>query len=569
MHKALNDVFGNDESVSVLHVQHFEPGDYTLSTNPGGPTYPDSGPQQPTIALADKGVTVVKLFIRTTGAKAPTAPDPTAGTDVGIELWFPDPENWTGRILHFADGGFMGNPHVTDPDSAASGNTATLYSQWASDHGFVVGITNGGHFTALDNVTYVGVVDTSYLIKDGEHNVEGWKNVGWQAAHLLAVKSKELTNAYYGRKHRSAYLFGCSTAGRMVYDVAQRFPADYDGLLSVAPSVTGTLYYPSIGYTTIVVNNDGLSFTPTQLEIVSQKAIAHGDTAITGQHDGYITDWQSNSYDPEKDASILRVEDGGNCTDAWALSIAQARALNKIWYGVTSDGSYPDPAEDNGTGLKRPGSQVYWGKLRGTRLLYVTSPSFVPGIFLPVAFLNESLGDPNYFVNGRNAWVNMTYHDYTQYMLAGKAIDDEVIHMNSDNPDISEFKRLGGKMITYHGLADTYSPPPHTVAYYENSANATGGLQEAAEFHRLFLVPGMGHCSPVSGSAGQANIPFPQPEQFIDKLVRWVEKDEAPREVVATSSDQQVSRPICAYPALVKYDGHGDVTAAESFSCPE
>ncbi|KAJ4132404.1 hypothetical protein NW754_015220 [Fusarium falciforme] len=392
MHKALDHVFNHDRSVSILSVQHFEAGEYTLSTAPGYGTTPDSGPLQPLIPRADKGVTVVKFFIRTTGEKAPALPDPIAGTDVGFEIWFPDPQHWTGRILHYADGGWMGASQVTNPNATAAILTATKYPQWASKYGYVTGTTNGGHFTPLDNSTYSGRQDTSYLIKDGGYNIEGWKNIGWQASHLLAVKTKEIAHAYYGQNHTSAYLFGCSTAGRLVYDVAQRFPADYDGLLSVAPSMTGSLYYPSIGYTTIVINNDGLSFTSTQLEVVSQKAVAHGDTAITGKHDGYITDWRNNNYNPEKDPSVLRVEDGGNCTASWALSMAQARALNKIWYGVTADGSYPDPAEDNGSGLVRPETQVYWGKLRGVRLQFVTSPSVVPGIFFPVAFLNESLG---------------------------------------------------------------------------------------------------------------------------------------------------------------------------------
>ncbi|PSN59635.1 tannase and feruloyl esterase [Corynespora cassiicola Philippines] len=569
MNTALDNAFKHDESVSIISVRHFDAGDYTLSTAPGYANGVDGGPLQPVIPRAEKGVTVVKFFIRTTGEKAPSLPDPIAGTDVGFEIWFPDPQDWSGRILHSVDGGWMGSPHVTNPNSTASTLTATMYSQWASQHGYIAGTTNGGHYTPLNNATYSGVLDTSYLIKDGEYNIEGWKNIGWQATHLLSLKTREIASAYYDRNHTSAYLFGCSTAGRLVYDVAQRFPADYDGLLSIAPSFTGTLYYPSIGYPAIVVNNDGLSFTSTQLEIVSQKAVEHGDTAITGQHDGYITDWKNNHYDPEKDSSVLRVEDGGKCTDSWAISLAQARALNKIWYGVTPDGSYPDPAEDNGSGLMRPENQIYWGRLRGIQLLYVTKPSVIPSVFWPVAFLNESLGSPYFFPNGRDAWVNMTYDQFAQKMLAGKAIDDEIIDMNSDNPDIREFKRLGGKILTYHGLADPYSPPPHTVSYYEKSANLTGGMEEASDFHRLFLVPGMGHCDPVIGQAGQANIPLPQAEQFIEKLVSWVERDEAPQEILATSSDNQASRLICPYPDLVKYDGHGNVAAAESFYCPK
>lgn len=348
MEAALEEVFGNDRNTTILHVQHFKPGDYMLSTTPSDNT------TKPTIPLAEHGTTVVKLFIRTTG-EAPAEPDRSAGTDVGYEFWFPDPDAWSGRILNMLEGGWLGNPRIMDPASSAKPMfTTSGYAEWASKSGFVVAQTDGGHSTAMyPKPGYNGALDTSYLItKDGEYNVEGWKNMAWQATHLMAEKSKQIAAAFYREEHSSAYLLGCSTSGRQAYQMAQQFPHDYNGILAMAPSYTGTRYYPSIGHPTIVMNNDKVEpFTATQLEIVSQKALAHGDTAITGQHDGYVTDWLSNEYDPTTDASILRVEDGGNCTDAWAISMAQAHALNKIWYGPTRDGTYPSPSVDNGRGL--------------------------------------------------------------------------------------------------------------------------------------------------------------------------------------------------------------------------
>lgn len=152
-------------------------------------------------------------------------------------------------------------------------------------------------------------------------------------------------------------------------------------------------------------------------------------------------------------------------------------------------------------------------------------------------------------------------------MVNGKAIDDAVINMNADDPDLRVFQSTGGKILSYHGLADHYSPPHHSAAYYEGSANFTGGMNETSQFHRLFLVPGMEHCIPESGQAGLANIPFPKPDQWIEKLVNWVENDEAPEEVMAETEDRLISRPICPYPNMPKYDGTGDVNNATSFRC--
>ncbi|KAH6980646.1 Tannase/feruloyl esterase [Ilyonectria sp. MPI-CAGE-AT-0026] len=564
MNKALNKVFRHDANTTILHVQHFKPGDYLLSTAPGDGT-------QPIIPRAKNGVTVVKLFIRTTG-DAPAEPDPVTGTDVGIEFWFPDSLFWTGRIINFVDGGFQGSPHVTAPNSSEESSfTSVQFSEWASKYGYVSAVSNGGHITPLTHdANYNGILDTSYLVTaDNRYNLEGWKNMAWQGNHLMAIKSKEIAKAYYGRDHNSAYLLGCSSGGRQAYQVAQQFPNDYNGLLVIAPSLHGSQYYTSTGYPTIVVNNDlqDQPFTDTQLEMVSQKAVAHGDTAITGRHDGYITDWQSNTYDPAKDLSVLRVEDGGNCTDSWAISMVQAQALNKIWYGVTKNGYAPDPSVDNGSKLNKSSDLLYWGKLRGIRLKYVIAPATVPSVFLPAAFLNTSLGDPEYFANGTNAWTSSSYQEFAQYIIDGPGIDDKIIQMDAADPDIREFQSLGGKLLVYHGLADQFSPPQHSAAYYEDSASITGGMNATADFHRLFFVPGMDHCSPSSNQAGNANIPFAQSEQFLEKLVTWVEKGDAPEKVIAHSDDNLVSRPICPYPALPKYDGHGNVNFASSFSC--
>lgn len=92
----------------------------------------------------------------------------------------------------------------------------------------------------------------------------------------MATTSKQISLAYYGQEHKRAYLYGCSTGGRQVYQSAQQFPEDYDGLLPTAPFFQGSLYYPSIGYSTIVVKNylKDEPFGTEQLEIVSQKAVA-------------------------------------------------------------------------------------------------------------------------------------------------------------------------------------------------------------------------------------------------------------------------------------------------------
>ncbi|KAH6628992.1 Tannase/feruloyl esterase [Boeremia exigua] len=569
MHRALDNVFKDHANTTIIQVRHFDAGEYTLPIDPG------SGQQQ-IIPIASNGVTVVKLFVRTTGP-APAEPDPFSGTDVGIQIWFPDADIWTGRIMNFVDDAFQGSPFVTLKDMAGLSMYPTIqYSEWAADMGFVAAVSNGGHFSHYPFPSwFLPSVNISYLLTaDDQYNDEGWKNFAFQGTHIMAEVSKQISKEYYGRLHNSSYLAGCSTGGRQVYQMAQQLPEDYDGYLVSAPSFNGSYFYGSIAYDNIVVNNDLVPINETiseiSLEIVSQKAVAHHDTLITGQHDGYITEWQHNDYDPTKDPSVLRVEDGGNCKENWAISLTQAKALNKIWYGTTVDGSVPDVAEDNGMSLVRPAHQLYWGKARGSRLQYVNTLCQVPGFLWPVCFLNRTLGDPGYFEGGTNAWKDFSYKEWANYMTkaAREQIDKKHLYnMDILDPDLRKLQSLGKKVMVYHGTADYTSPVGHVALYYEQSAQYTGGMNETADFHRVFLVPGMTHCQLASNTAGQTTIPVPSPQELIGKLVAWVEDGEAPDNLMAQTDDGKKSRPICPYPKLPKYNNVGDVNNATSFSC--
>lgn len=557
---SVDQVLGNDKAIRILHVQHFAPGSPLLPTI-FFPSYDDI-----VVPVASKGVSVVKFFIRTTGKEAPSTPCPTAGTDVGIELWFPDPGAWNERVYVQILGGMMGDFRVTSKaHSSANVCTERTTPELASDMGYVVASTDGGHIAE-------SVEDMQYLLNnDGTYNLEGFKNVAWQACHLTVTKAKEISRAYYSRDPRASYLYGCSTGGRQAYHSAQKFPDDFDGIIASCPSITQSLLFPSLGHPHIVAHNDlnGQSITPEQLEIVAQKAQAAGDTAITGSHDGYITVWDKNFYDATKDLSIISTAEGGECIDTWGLSKAQCQAINKIWYGPTITGDIPDPAEDNGAGYKRPEHQLWWGKIRGTRIEFANTKRDIIGNLLALVYKDPKLAPPFWdhpLGKGENGWANWTHRQYGDAMLKSQQMDREIFQMDADNPDLRTFQESGNKILAYHGLADQGVAPQSAVAYYQASAEWTGGLDKTKQFHRLFLIPGMGHCLRSRGSAGRAMIPIPTVEQMLQAAVSWVEDGIAPEKVVAFSHDNTASRPIFAYPRLPKYDGKGDVNSAESFS---
>ncbi|RDW75438.1 hypothetical protein BP6252_06580 [Coleophoma cylindrospora] len=556
--QALTKAFGNNKNIRVLHVQEYAAGDALV---------PLSEEANASSRRASHGVTLVKLFLRTTGP-APDLPLPDAGTDIGMEIWLPEPGFWNNRIRCQIQGAFMGDFRVASPRHFSIPICTDLLSgEIASELGYVVSTTDGGH-------SVEDMEDFSYLMNaDGSINSEGWKNLAYESAHVLGITTKELTEAYYGQPAAYSYLYGCSSGGRAAYHSAQQYPDDFDGLLIGAPSLTQSLMFPSLLHPIIVIQNElgGEPFKENQLEIVSQRALAAGDTTVNGQHDGYLTDWESNSYDPTQDLEILDTSSGGTCTEPWALSLAQAKAINKIWYGPTLDGEIPEPSDDNGSSCPRSKNQLFWGKIRGTRIEYTTIARGAATGLLALALQDSSLASPNWNHPtgvGRDNWRTWSYAQYASALVKCQSMNSHFANMDADEPQLLKRAQANGtKILTYHGLADPITNPQNSINYYRTSAEHTGGLAKTREFHRLFLIPGMGHCFRMAGCAGAAKPPIPTLEELFTALVTWTEENKAPDSLIAQSVDGTITRPIGMFlgrPMGPKYLG-GDIHAASSY----
>jgi len=97
------------------------------------------------------------------------------------------------------------------------------------------------------------------------------------------------------------------------------------------------------------------------------------------------------------------------------------------------------------------------------------------------------------------------------------------------------------------------------VRYFERVAQQTG--PSTADFYRLFMVPGMFHCS---GGIGTSTF------DALTPLVEWVEKGAAPQTIAASRIvDGKVvrTRPLCSYPQVARYKGTGSIDDAANFAC--
>jgi feruloyl esterase len=399
----------------------------------------------------------------------------------------------------------------------------------------------------------------------------------------MAVKTKALTRAYYGKREQYAYWDGFSTGGRQAHKLAQLHPGDFDGILAGAPAFNWTRFITNELYPQIVVQRDlgGVSLTIGQMALMGNAAINACDVEH-GQHMGYIPDPSTCRYDPTLDASVICTANGGSNTTANCVSPAQAQAMNKMWFGQTRDGTAPPPAVDNSWSTHVGGNHLWYGLARGSNMaaLAGATPFTISTDIVALEDQDPTLATASFLNatgNGVNGWQKLSYTQLANAYDNGLMLQPSFAHINTDNPDLRPFKRAGGKMIMYHGLADILIMPQGSINYYERVISELGGLREVQKFYRFFLVPGMSHGLANGTPNPNANPPLPGPTgasgttQLYDVLVDWVENGKAPSRIdIATQATTTFpvikSRPICAYPGKATYVG-GDVNVASSYVC--
>ena len=429
------------------------------------------------------------------------------------------PTHWNGRFVMRGGGGYAGQQPVKGRDDPLR------------DEGWVTASTDTGH----DAARYP-LASFAYDNRDGEIDY------AYRAVHLTAVEAKALIAEYYGRPADHDYWLGCSTGGRQGLMSAQRFPEDFDGIVAGAPVLDFT--NTQIG---------GLWFSramrehPLTLEKIARvgEAVYPACDGLDGLEDGLIDDPRQCRFDPRADYPRCEGADGVDC-----LTEGQAATLAKIYGGVVSRGEPYFPGQPLGAELGDPlGSPASrtsgWGRwfvdpAGGTPLLERFGVTFM-------RYMAFTRDDPDWSLD------EFDFDEDPYRMDAIRGI------LDATDPDLTRFRDAGGRMITYHGWSDTALNPLMAVNYYEDVLAET---PDAADFYRLFMVPGMFHCG---GGRGINTI------DALPPLVTWVETGEAPARLVGRRVDRDgevlMTRPVCPYPEVARYTGDGDVDEAASFAC--
>ena len=451
---------------------------------------------------------------------------PTADSDIRLEVWLPV-SGWNGKLQGIGNGGFAG---LTD----------TMQLGMAVSRGYAATATDAGHTGSP--------IDATWALGHPEKVID----FGHRGVHEMTRVAKEAIRNFYGKAPARSYFAGCSDGGREALMEAQRYPADYDGILAGAPANYWTALLSTAAVDTQALTLDAASFIPPAKIPTIAAAVNTACDELDGVRDGILNDPRQCHFDPAT-IQCKAGEDNDKC-----LTAPQAAALKAIYAGLHDS----------------HGREVYPGFLPGAEdgqggwSVWITGPSPAKSL---MAFF------------GIGYFSNMVYEkadwDYKTFNLeAGlKAAEEKTASaLNAIDADLKPFKARGGKLILYHGWEDPAISAINTVNYYQ-SVLAKMGQRDADSFVRLYMVPGMQHCDdgPGPDSFGQVGkLTFDDPTHSVDAaLEQWVEKGSAPSTIIASKyagedkTHPKMTRPLCPYPQAARYKGSGDTNDAGNFTC--
>ncbi len=457
---------------------------------------------------------------------------PSSDSNIDFEVWLPI-SGWNGKYLGVGNGGFAGSINYF----SSAGNAPSMAQALAA--GYATSSTDTGHKAAI--------TDADWAVGHPEKVID----YGYRAIHATAVDAKNIIAAFYS-KQPTSYFSSCSNGGRQALMEAQRYPADYTGIVAGDSAWYAThLAAAQIwNQQAIMANQD--SYVPASKIPAITAAVLDKCDALDGVRDGVIDDPGKCHFDP----SVLLCKGGDS--DA-CLTRQQVEALKKIYAGPTNSS----------------GRQIFPGILPGSE----AGPGGW-GLWILGAQPERSL-DYAFGVGGlaKIVYENPVW-DFHRFSFDRDVafLDDKLGPVrNATNANLKKFKDAGGKLILYHGWSDPDIAPLSTINYYEN-VTAKMGDGTAREFVRVYMVPGMQHCGGGAGATVLGSVPnsgADPPKGIQAVLERWVEKGSAPGEIIATKyqpSGSQVSvivgtRPICPYPTVAHYKGVGSTDEASNYSC--
>jgi hypothetical protein len=459
-------------------------------------------------------------------ARVRSAPD----SDIRVEIWLPT-RGWAGVFHGNGNGGFGG---------VLEGGYGSMAEGLRRGYATATTDTGTAPATPLEGDALVG-------------HPRKWKDWGRLSTHVMTVTGKAIAEAYYTRSVSRSYYTGCSTGGQQGLIEALYYPNDYDGILVGAPVINRTWGHAAVAWDFASAHRTADSLlSDTKLQLLNSAATAACNNQGHGvPGDAFITDPLTCRFDPAE--LLCKGAETDQCLTSPEITTARA-----FYSGPTTRGGRP----------------VYFGWPIGSEGAGRFGWSFLE---------TAANGGPQF--GGLFKWVfgpNWDWHSFDvdhDMPIVDATLGADV--NDATRGSLRAFVARGGKLIIFHGLADSLVPPAQSVAFYNRQAGALGGIKKLQENARLFMAPGVMHCGGGPGPdvfnsalGGLPSPPVKDPsDDLFSALIAWTDGRRAPDRVVATKFVNgkpgaiDLQRPLCSYPLIARYNGSGAKGSAENFTC--
>jgi feruloyl esterase len=470
--------------------------------------------------------------------RATITTSPSSTINYRVDL--PEAPAWNDKLIMVGGGGFDGYISLDGPGFDIW-STFVGY-QGPNLGGYVLVSTDSGHQGRGANAPY----DMSWAVQ----NPDALANHAWRANHLVLWAAVRMAGQFYGREPRRRYMIGGSNGGRQGIMAALRYPQDYNGILALEPAISQSGIFANMTPVFQHIYSHPDNWLGADALTLFTRAEVTACDSLDGLNDGVIGNYKACRYDGAPLACPARQPAAAKTclTPGQIETIRQVRAYKRVDVAL-ADGvkGYP------GYG---PGAV----------------PSAWTNFLMSREFAKRDTG--LYFL--ANQQVKVIAEDPNADIMTFDPLKSRANilamsqAMDTTDPDLSAYFRAGGKMIVWHGVADTAVSYERTAEYIA-SVEKTVGAATMRKSLRYFVSPTLDHY--LEGPEA-SSLPL------LARLEDWVEKGKAPDRVIATRLDPAPSpmnlnapakvaftRPLCESGTYPKYKGRGDTSKASSFAC--
>ncbi|KAF6814756.1 tannase and feruloyl esterase [Colletotrichum musicola] len=439
---------------------------------------------------------------------------------IHVETWLPT-DTWNGKFNAVGGGGFNAGRYPMTYSSMA-GALGNGYATVTTDAGL-------GFASEVNSLLWL-------LASPGNLNLYSLQNLASASLIDEALIAKTFIRNYYGQDPSRSYWTGCSQGGRQGLMLAQRYPDVYDGIIAAAPGLNWAGVMIGLIWPTIYMEETNQHPHLCEISKLTALAVSECD-ALDGVEDGIIADPAAcrSIFDPfaHVGTEFECASIGENGTTTRNISEAAAAVADATWTGPVAAAGEPTYLHgvDIGTDLTSIVATDCSGNGQCSSFNAALVQIVIRGFYEKDPASNTtsvSFGE-----------LKRIYHRLRQELASS---------LGTNDPDLSEFRDAGGKMITFQGLADPTVPANLSLNYYRDVLE---GQPDAHDFYRIFPIPGMGHCG------SQLGEPAAQPESLFAQLRSWVENGTAPEStsyVVKLADNSTQEQLSCPYPAKAVFN---------------